>query len=334
MLSEKVIIEYNKLLKIRDQLSNLLQGDNNIELGANSKNIKERQKIDSSYGLDDKENEILDCIRNNPGINKENVINKIGKTSRQPIINRIKKLEQFGYIIVKINEKNSQSYKLYYNDENSLAILIKDLNTYKKSYFLLIDSIKENLIDLHNKCQKQLKLIADDTEPDNGDTSCGQLQRLIENVILPFRNLILILLYSNFISINIRSYNENTILQKFLIINNFIKDVFIKLINIFPKKKQGEIDMEISVIHGLEIEMLPSSIEKNINFFKRYNLKERVEELWESLWKIVSPFLPKLFHFYLQINGIIKRNSVNSLRKLLNIKSEYTRIEKYYAPSL
>ena len=88
--------------------------------------------------------------------------------------------------------------------------------------------------------------------------------------------------------------------------------------------------MEISVIHGLEIEMLPSSIEKNINYFKRYSLKERAENLWESLWKIVSPFLPKLFNFYLQIKGIIKRNSVNSIKKLLDIKNEYQTIEKIY----
>jgi hypothetical protein len=219
---------------------------------------------------------------------------------------------------------------LYYNDENSLAILIRDLKSFKKLYFLLIDEIKETLNDLHNKCQKQTKLIKDDIEPDDNDTSCGQLRRLIENIILPFRNLILILLYSNFISINIREY-KNTILRKFLIINDFIKDIFIKLLNIFPKEKYGEIDMEVSVIHGIEIEMLPSSIEKNINYFKRYNGKERAEELWESVWKIVSPFLPKLFNFYLHIKGIIKRNSANSIKKLLDIKNEYKAIEKIYA---
>jgi hypothetical protein len=243
----------------------------------------------------------LDSVLQVPKLDFDNII----QFSKKEIY-----LLPFGtqYFLRKKIEKNSKSYKLYYNNEDLLANLIQDLKIFRKSYFLLIDDIKQTLYDLHNKCQKQLKLIADDAEPDDDNTSCGQLRSLIENVILPFRNLILILLYSNFISINIKSYNEDTILQKFLIINDFIKDVFIKLINIFPKEKLGEIDMEISVIQGLEIEMLPSSIEKNINYFKRYNLKERAEELWTSLWKIVSPILPKLFNFYMEIRGIIKRN--------------------------
>ena len=90
-----------------------------------------------------------------------------------------------------------------------------------------------------------------------------------------------------------------------------------------------KINNEISVIQGLEYEMLPSSIEKNINFFSMYILKERAEDLWESIWKIIYPFL-RLFDFYVRIGGIMKRNSVTSIRKLLNIKHQFETIEKHY----
>lgn len=188
-------------------------------------------------------------------------------------------------------------------------------------------------VNSSKKYEKQMKMIGKDNDTNGNDTSSAQFHLLSQNIISPFRNLILILLYSNFIPFNIREYNENIVIEKFTIINDFIKDVIIKLIDVFPKRSKRQIYIdEISVIHGLEYEMLPSSIEENINFFTRYNLKERVEDLWESLWKIISPFL-RLFNFYVQIGGQMKRNDVNSVRKLLDIKQQYAYIEKGYKSS-
>jgi uncharacterized membrane protein len=109
MLSREITIEYNKLLKIREQIDQILQKSNNREIDTNYNKILERKKIDSDYELDEKEKEILDCVFSNPGINKETVINKLGKTSRSPIINRINRLEQLGYIIIKKMKKISDT---------------------------------------------------------------------------------------------------------------------------------------------------------------------------------------------------------------------------------
>ncbi|HJT83509.1 MAG TPA: hypothetical protein VJ697_03415, partial [Nitrososphaeraceae archaeon] len=91
------------------------------------------------------------------------------------------------------------------------------------------------------------------------------------------------------------------------IFNGFIKDVISKLRKIFQKISEKPLDNKIYFIENLGVEMLPSSIETNINFFAKHNLKEITQELWNSLWKIIFPFIFKLFDFYLEIRTIIEK---------------------------
>ena len=328
-MSKKIPVDYSQLLKIRNDIDGLLGTNTPILPTKNLSHIKEVKKIDYEYELDSLEKDILNYITNNPSTSKENIVKNLGKSSRVPILRKIKYLQNIGYIIVKKNETNSQIHELYYNDENSLSVLIKNLEDFKKTYFILLDNIKNTLVELSRNCEKQMKIIIEASDTNNTDLSCGNLQALYQHIISPLRNLILILLYSSFIPFNLRMYNENAVVGKLSIINDFIKDVIIKLIEIFPKSPKWQIDNEVSVIQGLEYEMLPSSIEKNINFFSIYILKERAEDLWESIWKLIYPFL-RLFNFYVRIGGIMKRNSVTSIRKLLNIKHQFEDIEKHY----
>ena len=129
-----------------------------------------------------------------------------------------------------------------------------------------------------------------------------------------------------------KNYNENIVLHKFLLFNGFINDVISKARKIFQKMSEKPLDDKIYFIENLGIEMLPSSIETNINFFANYNLKEIAKDVWNSLWKIIFPFIFKLFDFYLEIRTIIEKNSVNSLVKLLDIKHKYKDIEARYKP--
>ena len=207
-MDKEISVGYTQLLKIRNEIDSLL-GDNTIIDIAPTKNlshIKEAKKIDREYELDSLEKDIFNYITNNPGISKENVVKNLGKSSRVPVLKKITYLENIGYIIVKKKETNRQIYELYYNDENSLSILIKDLNDFKKTYFILLDNIKNTLLKLSRDCQKQMKLIIESSDTNTTDLSCGNLQSLFQHIISPFRNLILILLYSSFIPFNLRMY--------------------------------------------------------------------------------------------------------------------------------
>lgn len=128
-----------------------------------------------------------------------------------------------------------------------------------------------------------------------------------------------------------KDYNEDIILQKFLMFNGFIKDVILKFNEIALNISEKQFVKNIRFIENLESEILPSSIETDINFFSRYNLKETAKDLWNSLWIIIFPFISQL-DFYKKIRLIIEKNSVNNLTKLLEIKQEYKDIEAYYKP--
>jgi hypothetical protein len=283
--------------------------------------------------LDDREKEILDFIIAHPGTNKQNVINNLGKSSRAPILNRIERLKKIGYIIETINEKNRSSCKLFDNDRDSLATLFKDLTEFKKSYFFLLDHIKGPLTELNKRSKKQYELIREENyDKDKEDYSIGDLHRLVECTILPFKILIVVLSFSNFIDFNMKDYNENIVLHKFLTFNEFIKDMISKLRKIFQKISEKQLNNNIYFIEDLRKEMLPSSIETNINFFAKYNLKEIAQDIWNSLWKIIFPFIFKLFNFYLEIKTIMEKNSVHSLIELLKIKDQYKEVEARYNP--
>ena len=330
-MSKKIAVEYNQLLKLRGELDNILQNNIVEEDIFNYENINIRKKIDPTYELDNIEKKILDYIIDNPGCNKQNVINNLGISSRVSILKRIKRLVKFGYVIEKKNEKNSSFHQLYYNDRDSLAILFKGLKEFKRSYFLLLDNIKPISIELTKRSKKQARTTQkDDYYTDDNDTSSGDLNILTAYTLLPFKILIAFLYLSNFIYFN-KDYNENIILQKFLMFNEFIKDVIFKFHEISLNISEKQFVKNIRFIEDLESEILPTSIETNINFFSRYNLKETAKDLWNSLWIIIFPFISQS-DFYKKIRIIIEKNSVNSLTKLLEIKKEYKDIEAVYKP--
>jgi hypothetical protein len=329
-MSKKIYVEYNQLLKLRDNLDNLLK-NNVVDETFNYDNTNIRKKIDTNYILDNVEKKICDYIIDNPGCNKQNVIDNLGTSSRVSILKRIKRLVKFGFIIEKIDEKNNSFHQLYYNDRDSLATLFKDLKKFKNSYFLLLDNIKPTLIELNKRIKNQPTIAReDDYYTDDNDTSIGDLYVVTTYTILPFKILIAFLYLSNFIYFN-KDYNEDLVLQKFLIFNEFIKDVIIKFNKISLNILEKKFIKNIRFIEDLEREILPSSIETNINFFSRYNLTEIAKDLWNSLWIILFPFISQS-DFYIRIRIILEKNSVNNLIQLLEIKKEYKHIESDYKP--
>jgi hypothetical protein len=329
-MSKKIYVEYIQLLKLRDDLDNLLK-NNVVDDISNHENATTRKKIDADYELDNVEKKICDYIIDHPGCNKQNIIDNLGTSSRVSILKRIKKLVEFGYIIEKRDEKNNSFHKLHYNDRNSLAILFKDLKKFKDFYFLLLENIKPILIELNKRIKKRSRITKeDDYYTDDNDTSIGDLNALTAYIILPFKILIAFLYLSNFIYFN-KNYSEDLVLQKFLIFNEFIKDVIIKFNEISLNISEKKFIKNIRFIEDLEKEILPSTIETNINFFLRYNLTEVAKDLWNSLWVILFPFISQS-DFYKRIIIIIEKNSVTSLIQLLEIKKKYQDIEADYKP--
>ena len=101
-------------------------------------------------GLEEKDKKVFNYIKEKPGIIKEQVVEAFETESgysRRPVFNILKRLEDDGWIVVRPDTTNSRTHHLFINNENELVLLIQDIDSFKQTYFILIDkldSILEN----------------------------------------------------------------------------------------------------------------------------------------------------------------------------------------------
>ena len=104
-------------------------------------------KIDGA-NLSEKDETIFNCIRNNPGIIKNEVVKRFDNEkghgySRATIFSAIERLEkEYHMIIVKPGKGNNQGHRLFINNENILVCFIfEDFLIPLDAYFNLIDKL-------------------------------------------------------------------------------------------------------------------------------------------------------------------------------------------------
>ena len=94
----------------------------------------------TSKQLRDIDIKILEEIERNEGSSKQSVVRALSMIrSRIPVLNSIDYLEAEELIIARMDKPNSQRYRLYINQGNMRAKLIKDLNTFKRCFIHLLD---------------------------------------------------------------------------------------------------------------------------------------------------------------------------------------------------
>jgi hypothetical protein len=304
MNNKIMTVDIKKLTKIRDEIDNLLQNKNYRSIIPATEN----QNKDIHYDYDKKEEVLLKIVADNPGITKQKVIDKC-TYSRVTTLKYIEKLKNHGFIIIKLDENNTQKHHLYINNEDELISLKMKLRDFEMKYFYLLEQNKIILRSLDK----------------NKVFSSATFIELTGSIILPLKVLMLILFFSNFISERI-IFNNDLMVRRFLIINEFIKETLSKLFEIFQidsSTKKKHIIEDIYHITGIEESLRLSSIEENINIFKKYNLQNTAEDVWNSLWNIVHPFIPDLFDYYLIIYRS-EKEGFSDLKKLISIKQKFT----------
>ena len=174
MSSEKVLV--NLLTKFRSEIDEVLINKDDIQSSKISKSLiqqgdltsreKEileyirlnpgitKQQIVDHFGneglgdLTSREKEILEYIRLNPGITKQQIVDHFGneglrKHSRVTIFKKISYLKKYGLIVVSPDQNNSQIHHLYINNESTLSLLIQDIETFKNAFFVLLNKAKK-----------------------------------------------------------------------------------------------------------------------------------------------------------------------------------------------
>jgi DNA-binding MarR family transcriptional regulator len=238
--------------------------------------IKENNMSYRENSLSEKEKLVFTYIREHPGTSKEDVVNNVKNYSRITILKTIKSLADDGLIFDKEDEKNSKRRHLFINSDNELASLIIKLDSFKESYFSLLDKtqlLEDNLV----------------SNMPFYDTS-----KLIEAVVLPFKAMMLLIQYDLFGHIE-KTPNKDLVEKKVNAAYVMMQQIHLKLYKSkILKMLIGDSDEEI-LIHlfmNTSNGLSPRNIIEILETFKKLGIRETIEKLISSLWEISYFILP------------------------------------------
>ena len=105
------------------------------------------------YNIDDKERMILEYVRNNPGTNKQSIIEHfnikgIPGLSRNPIFKIIKDLIKRGYLTEERDRHNKNTLKLFLNDRNVILSVSNEIENFRNIFIELLKN--PNLVSIKN----------------------------------------------------------------------------------------------------------------------------------------------------------------------------------------
>jgi hypothetical protein len=248
--------------------------------------------IDDS-NIDEKDQEILDHISNNPGIIKERLLEAFeGKSgySRRAFYRIIKKLEQGHMITVEPDKVNKRIHHLYINNYNIIISLLDELTSFNKAYFNLIDNLKRLEINLNATTERI---------------------QIVNAVTMPFR--FFIIAYSIFnvlLSWHQTDLDKQTLHRKFAMVHRQVQNVHSKLSDALLNNGLIESADEISVeiLQASSGVLAPETISTVLDTFDKYGLRENIELVLDCLWRISNPIIHHLYPYYSLKNPAVQKD--------------------------
>ncbi len=110
----------------------LLQTPVKIETGSYKHRIEHKLEP-----LDDKEKDIMEFIKNNPGISIQFVVDSVNY-ARVTVFKTINRLISYGMIHVELDKKKKRIHRLYVIDDSLIVSVMDDIKKFNKSYINLI----------------------------------------------------------------------------------------------------------------------------------------------------------------------------------------------------
>jgi hypothetical protein len=246
--------------------------------------IEEKNVPYRENSLSETENSVFQYTKEHPGTSKEEVVNNVKSRSRVPILNAIKSLADDGLIFDKEDENNSKRHHLFINTGNELASLITKLDSFKGSYFSLID-----------KTQLLEDIIV-------SNMPSYDKSKLIEALILPFKAVMLLIQYDLF-GHREKTPNKDLIQKKTNATYTMMQQIHLKLYKskilkmlIGDSEEEILIHMFMNPSNGLS----PANIIEILEIFNKFGMKETIEKLIDSLWDISCSILPFVHLHYNQ----------------------------------
>ncbi|MGB0026739.1 MAG: hypothetical protein WBP64_07850, partial [Nitrososphaeraceae archaeon] len=220
-MTEKVV-DAKELEKVKGFIDDIIMNKsvpstyNQLTVKIDGANLSENDKI------------IFNCIRNNPGIIKNDVVKRFENEkgsgySRVTIFSAIKRLEkEYCMIIVKPGKGNNQGHRLFINNENILVSLFEDLDSFRHAYFNLIDKLdsllKKERLDFY------------------GFIGLNENLKLVNALLTPFKFILTSYIILELFLPSEKTQDKEFLHKKFELIHDTIRDLQTKLHDTIFKK--------------------------------------------------------------------------------------------------
>jgi hypothetical protein len=263
-------------------------------------------------------------VADNPGTTKEDIIKKNpGIGSRMTIVKPINDLIEMRMLIVR-RGLNQHIQPLYTNNENVASSLFNDLELFKQVYFRLIDETNKKLKELSIKIQKK----AGRRYIDDGLPSWAMMWRLLEALLMPYKNLIMIT--SDLLLWQERPLDKETLHNKFAIVYGSMKEIHTKLHEsitpLFTSQFYQDLHMEPlkTSLYSLQSGLSLQNILSFLRDYWPFKLGAFVEPILDILWKISYPVLARVDPLYASVDP----EELKDWRNIISGNKEFNYIPK------
>jgi len=291
----KILVDRNELERVRDGVVYILEkGRNQGTIGSEGP-----QTIhDNTYKLDEKEKQILEYLKKNPGSTKEDVVKNVNDYSRVTVLIAITRLLEGGVIITIHNDKRNRINHLYVNFEKAIFSLQQNLGVFQYSYSELIDKAIERLFSK----QVENGRIEFKTIPFVG---------LFYKLLGLYKFLCIMYITSDIFLWSSRPLDIDTLHNKFEHFFNTLKEIHHKLLEIPIRLgiKSEEIEEIVcSMLCKSKYGFSKGDLSDMLRFFEKYNLGEDFEPVVDALWALSYSILPLIDPSYKKHhkNGTLK----------------------------
>jgi len=234
-----------------------------------------------SYALNEnKRSIIIEYIKNNPGCNKQKVVNALdGQLSRVPILNTLKELKEERIIHESKEKQNSRDHNLFVNADNILVSVSQEIDELEKAFFTLFKSIKKKYDAVYSSANST------NTYKGNIQDDVSKIVNLLWESSSIFYEIVNVYLLRSVILWPKKVQDKDVLKKLYSIVYTKIADISLRLSEML--KLHPALDYNpLIYTNAWRNVYATENFAKHVKLFKDSNMEKESEPLLNSIWNV------------------------------------------------
>ena len=330
-MAKKISVNEDDLKKLKKDIDVLLKGS--TILPSSKKQI--RGLIPQDTDLQEREKEIFEYIKNNPGIIKKDIEDAFKKKpgfSKKPVLRIISMLEESGMVVVRPDETNSLIHHLFVNYENVLASVVAKLDDFIKSFLTLF----RRSVEVFNDRYSSISTITEGSRSFPNPSKLSEIIPLTLEALNIFHDVVNVYNVSSIVLWPGKIRDKDTLYKLYTMIFRRIVDTYVQISEILSSLKPSIANANITILKSKFLDRLISlphdsdgvartMTDKFIQYygaFCNFGMEKQIETVLNHLWDITSEYRD-----YLYTEGWLSYSSdykyEHGWKKLIELKKQH-----------